>query len=138
MLCLRLQDGKTIDLSEIIDVHLEFDDPTLVLVRKLDITIMLLRSARVIFLSQMQGVIWQGGRSTLLNFQFTDNRNNIVYRLSADEPKSTDRKDRASESGSDKASEQNQTRIPQRQSNTETRLVGSVCAYAQLHRVQTG
>ena len=37
MLGLNLQDGKTVDLSEIIDVHLEFDDPTLVLVRKSDI-----------------------------------------------------------------------------------------------------
>ena len=32
---LSLQNGKTVDLSEIVDVRLEFDDPTLVLVRTL-------------------------------------------------------------------------------------------------------
>jgi hypothetical protein len=31
--CLNIQDGKTVDLSEIVDVRLEFDDPTLMLVR---------------------------------------------------------------------------------------------------------
>jgi hypothetical protein len=33
LLRVNRQDGKTVDLSEIVDVRLEFDDPTLVLVR---------------------------------------------------------------------------------------------------------
>lgn len=80
LLCVNHQDGKTVDLSEIVDVRLEFDDPTLVLVRiwhhgKV--------CGRALFKCDRQRL--QGGRSTLLNFQFTDNKNNIVYRLSADE-----------------------------------------------------
>lgn len=67
---------------------------------------------------------WQGGRSTLLNFQLTDNKNNIVYRLSAEEEEGSagaDLESKAPDPISD-------GRLVQRQSTSGDRLVGTDCA----------
>ena len=130
MLRLNRQDGKTVDLSEIVDVRLEFDDPSLCLVRNSDRRHVMPRRVLVQF-SDATDYYLQGGRSTLLNFQFTDNKNNIVYRLSADEEGSaiSDFETTTCGNDDDSSSQSNGTHVMQQPSTSADTLVGSDCAH---------
>lgn len=76
-------------------------------------------------------VLAQGGRSTLLNFQFTDNKNNVVYRMSAEEGKPNFEN---SEADCIAAAALEQDTIPgaPQPSNLKAELIGSTCVALRI------